>query len=39
MTPLEAVKDYHAALEKQRLRPTREITVDSAITETVLKSG
>ena len=39
MTPLEAVKDYHAALEKQGLKPTREIAVDSAITETVLKSA
>ena len=39
MTPSEAVKDYHAALEKQGLKPTREIAIDSAITETVLKSG
>jgi hypothetical protein len=39
MTPPEAVKDYHAALEKQGLKPTREIAVDSAITESVLKSG
>ncbi|HEV7480150.1 MAG TPA: hypothetical protein VGO05_07700, partial [Roseiarcus sp.] len=39
MTPLDAVKDYHAALQKQRLKPTREIALDSAITETVLKSG
>ena len=39
MTPLEAVKDYHAALQKLGLKPTREITVDSAITESVLKSG
>ncbi len=39
MTPLEAVKDYHAALQKQGLKPTREIAIDSAITETVLKSG
>ena len=37
MTPPEAVKDYHAALEKQGLKPTREIAVDSAITESVLK--
>ncbi len=39
MTPPEAVKDYHAALQKQGLKPTREIAVDSAITETVLKSA
>ena len=39
MTPPEAVKDYHAALQKQGLKPTREIAVDSAITESVLKSG
>ena len=28
MTPPEAVKDYHAALEKQGLKPTREIAVE-----------
>jgi hypothetical protein len=39
MTPLDAVKDYHAALQKQGLKPTREIAIDSAITESVLKSG
>jgi hypothetical protein len=39
MTPPEAVKDYHSALQKQGLRPTREIAVDSAITESVLKSA
>jgi hypothetical protein len=39
ISPSEAVKDYHAALEKQGLKPTREIAVDSAITETVLKSA
>jgi hypothetical protein len=39
MTPLDAVKDYHAALEKKGLKPTREIAIDSTITETVLKSG
>ena len=38
-TPSEAVKDYHAALEKQGLKPTREIAIDSTITESVLKSG
>jgi hypothetical protein len=39
MTPPEAVKDYHAALQKQGLKPAREIAVDSAITESALKSG
>ncbi len=39
MTPLDAVKDYHAALEKKGLKPTREIEIDSSITETVLKPG
>src|SRR6202041_2224257 len=39
MGPLDAVKDYHAALEKRGLKPAREIAVDSTITETVLKSG
>jgi hypothetical protein len=39
MIPLEAVKEYHAALEKQGLKPTREIAIDSAITESVLKSS
>ncbi|HEY1779567.1 MAG TPA: hypothetical protein VGG79_03900 [Roseiarcus sp.] len=37
MTPLEAVKDYHSALQKQGLKPAREIALDSAITESVLK--
>jgi hypothetical protein len=39
MIPLEAVKEYHAALEKQGLKPVREIAIDNAITESVLKSG
>jgi hypothetical protein len=39
ITPLEAVKDYHAALAKQGLKPAREIAVDSSITESVLKSA
>ncbi len=39
LTPLEAVKDYHAALQKQGLKPTRELALDSAITESVLKSA
>jgi hypothetical protein len=37
MTPLEAVKNYHAALAKQGLKPTRDIALDSAVTESVLK--
>ena len=37
IAPLEAVKNYHAALQKQGLKPTREIGLDSAITESVLK--
>ena len=36
-TPLEAVKDYHGALQKQGLKPAREIALDSAITEPALK--
>jgi len=39
MTPLEAVKNYHAALAKQGLKPTRDIALDSAVTESVLKSA
>ena len=39
LSPLEAVKDYHAALQKQGLKPTRELALDSAITESVLKSA
>ena len=39
LTPLEAVKSYHAALHKQGLTPMREIAVDSAITESVLESA
>jgi len=37
MTPPEAVKDYHAALQKRGLKPAREIGLDSTITESVLK--
>ena len=36
LTPLEAVKDYHAALQKQGLKPIRELADDTAITESVL---
>ena len=38
-TPPEAVKDYHDALQKQGLKPARELAADSAITESVLKSA
>jgi hypothetical protein len=37
LTPAEAVKDYHAALQKKGLKPVREIALDSTITESVLK--
>ena len=37
MTPLEAVKEYHEALRRQGLKPIRELSLDSAITEPVLK--
>ena len=36
LTPLEAVKDYHAALQKKGLKAMRGLAADSAITETVL---
>ncbi len=39
ITPLEAVKDYHEALRRQSLTPIRELAVDSAITEPVLKAA
>ena len=39
LTPLEAVKDYHAALQKQGLKPIRELAVDTAITESVLMAA
>ena len=39
VAPLEAVKDYHGALRKQGLKPAREIAIDSAITESVLKAA
>jgi hypothetical protein len=37
MTPLEAVKAYHAALHKQGLKPMREPDLDNAVTESALK--
>jgi DhnA family fructose-bisphosphate aldolase class Ia len=39
LTPLEAVEDYHDALSKKGVRPTREFAKDSEITEAVLKHG
>ncbi len=36
LTPLEAVKNYHAALHNQGLKPIRGLAADSAITESVL---
>ncbi|HXE25384.1 MAG TPA: hypothetical protein VN637_10900, partial [Roseiarcus sp.] len=39
VTPLEAVKAYHAAVVKQGLKPMREIKLDSAITEPALKQA
>ncbi len=39
MIPLEAVKHYHEALCRQSLTPIRELAVDSAITEPVLKAA
>jgi hypothetical protein len=39
LSPLEAVKDYHAALKKQGLKPRREISVDGAITESALEQA
>jgi hypothetical protein len=39
LSPLEAVKAYHGELQKQSLKPTRDLTLDSAITESVLESA
>jgi hypothetical protein len=39
LSPLDAVKDYHAAIRKQGLKPMRELALDSAITEPVLESA
>ncbi len=39
VAPLEAVKEYHGALQKKGLKPAREIAIDSAITESVLKAA
>jgi hypothetical protein len=37
LSPLEAVRAYHGALEKKRLRPVRPLAADSEITEPVLR--
>jgi hypothetical protein len=39
ITPLEAVKDYHEALHRQKNKPIRDLAADSAITEPVLMGG
>ncbi len=37
LTPREAVEDYHEALRKKTIKPTRQFADDSEITEAVLK--
>jgi hypothetical protein len=37
LSPIEAVRAYHGALEKGRLRPARPLDADSEITEAVLR--
>jgi len=37
LSPLEAVRAYHAALERKGLRPARSLQADSEITEAVLR--
>jgi hypothetical protein len=39
LSPLEAVKAYHGELQKQGLKPTRDLALDSAITESVLEQA
>jgi len=39
LTPLEAVEDYHEALQRKCLAPVRDLERDSQITEPVLKHG
>jgi DhnA family fructose-bisphosphate aldolase class Ia len=39
LSPLEAVKAYHGALQKDRIQPDRALAADSEITEAVLKLG
>ena len=39
LSPLEAVKAYHGELQKQGKKPTRDLALDSAITESVLEQA
>jgi DhnA family fructose-bisphosphate aldolase class Ia len=39
LTPTEAVEDYHDALRRKGLKPSRDFTEDSEITEAVLRHG
>ncbi len=39
LSPGEAVKDYHNALQKQKVKPTRELAADLAITEATLQQA
>jgi hypothetical protein len=39
LAPLEAVKAYHGELQKQGKKPTRDLALDSAITESVLEQA
>jgi hypothetical protein len=39
VAPEEAVRAYHAQLDRERLRPLRPLEDDLAITERVLKSS
>ena len=39
IAPAEAVKAYHASLQKNGIKPIRELAADSEITEKVLKNG
>lgn len=39
LTPLEAVKSYHAALKEKGIAPVRSFEDDSAVTEQVLKAA
>jgi len=39
LSPPEAVKAYHGELQKQGIKPARDIALDSAITESVLEQA
>jgi DhnA family fructose-bisphosphate aldolase class Ia len=39
MSPSEAVKAYHGALQKEGIRPDRELAKDDVVTEAALKMG